>query len=281
MNSKIFTLTTLFLFFIIKISAQNANAPIDNIVDINFSVTDGINGQYFAITSEGEHFLPSGSDFIFRINLDNSSEEDTVSYFGIQYTLTKLLADGTPGQVLRGITAPVLIPPVKKKKSRVDIRLEEYPFPIPEKHILLNIKYEVKMNLVKYHSREDYLDEETLNYDILPAINFDLNASLYTTAFENSLNSFSISAYPNPSTNFVTFDYTSEAIEHAILQQRLLDVTIFNDKGIKVSQHSLTSASAKANSISYNLDTSHLPKGRYYFQLLHGGKTQVKTILKK
>lgn len=281
MKLKTFTLTALFLFFLIKINAQNPYASTDNIVDINFLVTDGINGQNYEITSENEHYVPSGSNFIFRINLDNSSIEDSVNYFGIQYTLTKLLSDGTPGEILRGITAPVLIPPVKKKKAREGIRPEEYPFLIHGKHTLLNIRYEVKMNLVKYRSRYDYLNE-TNGYDrLLPGITFYLNASFSTAAFENSSDSFSVLTYPNPSTNFVTFDYTHEATANAVLQQRPLDVTIFNDKGIKVSQYSLANSSTKTNRVSYSLNISHLPKGRYYFQLLHEGKTQIKTILKK
>jgi len=281
MNSKIFTLTTLLFLFIIKVSAQIPYAPIDNIADVDFLVTDGINGQHFVITSENEYYLPNDTNIIFRINLDNSSQENTIGYFGIQYKLTKLLADGSPGEIIRGITTPVLIPPVKKKKTISGLRPEEYPFLIHGEHILLNTKYKVEMNLVKYRSRYDYLNE-TNGYDaLLPAISFNLNVILGNAISENSSNSFFISAYPNPSTDHVTIEHVNAATKNSTSHNTPLEVIIFNDKGRKVSNHSLTNLGKKKNKTSYNLDTTHLPKGMYFFQIRHEKGTFIKTIIKK
>ncbi|WP_298509354.1 T9SS type A sorting domain-containing protein [uncultured Kordia sp.] len=285
MNLKLFTLTALFLFFVVKVSAQTADPvvpiPIDNIIDIDFSVTDGINGQHYAITTAAEHAVRSGDNFIFKINLNHNSQDSTVHYFGIQYTLERLFADGTR-EIIRGITAPVLIPPVKKKNGNFevrihDIRAEAYPFLIHGTHTLQNIRYEIKMNLVKYDSRADYINE-TNNYTrIEPAINFILDASNFPIPGDV----VSLRTYPNPSIDHVIIEQTTIATENTIAQNSPLEVVIFNDKGIKMNQLSLAHNSKKANSTLYTVDVSHLQKGMYFFQFSQGNNTQVKTVIKK
>ncbi len=83
-------------------------------------------------------------------------------------------------------------------------------------------------------------------------------------------------AYPNPSIDHLTIEYINTTNENAPLE-----VVIFNDKGVQVSQHTLINSSIETNSSIYNLDTSHLQNGTYYVQLSLGGKTQVKTIIKE
>ncbi|MBC8755181.1 T9SS type A sorting domain-containing protein [Kordia sp. YSTF-M3] len=273
MKLKIFTLSTLFLFFSIKTTAQLTHAPSTNIVDITFLISDHHDELTFELTHKNEYLISSELDLVFRINLDYQSVQEMVGYFGLQYKIYKLSPDGFR-QLIRGVTVPVVIPPVRKNRTRVSSESEEYPFNIYDAIVLEPTNYDVKMNLVKFHTRADYLANND-NYTMYPRISFPLVhvADLLTNRNAPDSSS-SLITYPNPSINEVIIDYANTT------QNLPVEVVIFNDKGIKVSAHTLIGVSGNSRTL-YQLNVSHVPKGMYFYQIKRGDKTEVKTIIKK
>ncbi|WP_298509361.1 T9SS type A sorting domain-containing protein [uncultured Kordia sp.] len=280
MKLKLFVFTTLLaFFFILKTTAQNSTAPADNdFIDINLKVTDGSQNQDFKISTESKHSLPNKTNIAFKIHLDYLSTEDTTSYLGIQYEIFERLVDGSVGGTLKGLTAPVLIPPVRKKKSRVENKDKSFPFSIIDTtQIAANMRYKIVMNIAKFDSQDDYEDHKNnnnnTNYEIISLISFDINT--YTANAERD--PFLVTISPNPVTDYITIQHTKTSIEKSLLPKVTLEVRIFNDKGVKVSEYSLTDT----ENAPYTLDISQLQKGVYHCQLSNGTETQVKTIVKQ
>ncbi|WP_298509351.1 T9SS type A sorting domain-containing protein [uncultured Kordia sp.] len=296
MNSKLFTLTALFLFFIIKINAQNdiyptPDIPISNVLDFTLLVEDTANGQDFQLLTDDQYSVLPYNDLFFKIDLQYRSEIDNVTFYRLACSFDRppSFQDPNAPDHFFGITNPVLIPPVRKKKGGKFEQVDEilrplgtYPYLAKAEYVIRPTIYKVTVKLLEYANFTDYINNSP-HYTVGPTASFILFAqnSPNPTSERSTSDAFSVTTFPNPSTKFVTFKYTREASENTISAQLPLNVVIYNDKGIQVSQHTLTSAKTKINSIYYNLDTSHLQKGSYYFQLLHRGKTQVKTIVKQ
>ncbi|WP_298509365.1 T9SS type A sorting domain-containing protein [uncultured Kordia sp.] len=279
MNLKFFTLTTLFFFFIVKTNAQTSTTAQYNKIGITLSVEDSISGgQSFKLTAQDEYLIFPYRSTFFEIDLEYQSTEDIVSYFGIQYKLCKM-NEGIIGEIVRGVTVPVLIPPVRKKKSGFEagarIGGRQYPHKIYTRYVTEYTDYFARIILVKYDSRQDYLDE-TNNFQEIDTVEFDLIRHTNDNLLLNSPESFTVTTHPNPITNQITI-----TTQNAPSPQAPMEVVIFNNKGIKVSNHTLVVFETTENSISYNLDTTHLPKGVYYYKFKQGTKTLVKTIIKE
>lgn len=285
MNLKIFTLSILFLFYIGNTSAQNSSpAPVNDISDIVLRVEDVGNKQKFTLETDSIQYFTPGNGYRFRIFLDYQSEANNITYFKLQYSFAVIHSDGSidDTEPLQGITAPVIIPPVKKNttiNSFSSISSGAYPHSIQSLVPLFPRNYMVTIKLFRYHERQSYMTGNN-NYNT-EDIDIEYTLKPYSNPAPLGRSSFNIITYPNPSTNHIVFEYPNTSDKSTISKQFPIGVTIFNDKGVKISQHSLTNTSSKANSISYSLNTSHLQKGRYYFQLSYEGKTQVKTILKE
>jgi len=289
MNSKIFTLTSLFLFFILKINAQSVDIPISNELNFNLLVEDTSGGQEFSLHTEPIYYVLPYNDLFFNLELNFLSEVDNTTFFRFRCDFRSSNLGDPINPAFLGITNPVLIPPVRKKKERSSqfrpdryTYLGKYPYKVEADHLIRPFIYRVTVELLKYESFLDYIDGNQ-NYTAGPTATFILYAQNNPTGASESstTNSLSVIAFPNPSVNSVTFEYANEATANTISKKLPLGVTIFNDKGIEVNKYILTSTSTKTNSVSYNLDTSQLPKGTYYFQLSRGSKTQVKTIIKE
>lgn len=297
MNSRIFTLTTLFLFFVIKINAQTepvptSGFPISNELKFTLLVEDIANEQEFKLITDDIYYVLPHNTLFFNIDLNYLSEVNIVTFYRLRCHFNfPNLGTPPPDPSFFGITNPVIIPPIRKKKGEIiDPQstnqpyrpLGFYPYRLEAEYTIRPTTYSVTVELLKYDNFQDYINNAP-NFTLGPTATFILNAqnSLNPAMGRNATDTFSVLTFPNPSTNYVTFEYTGEATKNVVSQQLPLGVTIFNSKGVQVSQHSLTGTSKKTNSLSYTLDTSHLQKGTYYFQLSHGSKTQVKTIIKE
>ncbi|MGH1386162.1 T9SS type A sorting domain-containing protein [Kordia sp.] len=179
---------------------------------------------------------------------------------------------------------PVIIPPIKKDSVAASLEsyhANNYPHIITTNYTPSETNYMVQIDLVKYDNEHDYINDFD-NYTTGPSLTIHLTTSTNSSfSPEDSTDSFSVTTHPNPSTNHIVFEYPNTSDRNSISKQLPLDVIIFNNKGVKMNQYSLTSTSSKTNNISYNLNISHLQKGRYYFQLSREGKTQVKIIQKE
>lgn len=294
MNSRIFTLTTLLLFFVVKISAQTpvvptSNIPISNQLDFTILVEGERGQQQISLLADDMYYVLPHNDLFFNLELAYLPDSDNVTFFRLRCDFSPSGFGEPIDPAFFGITNPVIIPPVRKKnggsvepQSFTDRPIGIYPYKVKAEYVIRPTIYRATVELLKYETFADYINNSP-NFTIGPTATFIIHAQNTPTPVMESTttNSFSVLTFPNPSTNHVTFEYTREATENAISQQLPFGVTIFNDKGVQLSQHTLTSTNVKPNSTSYNLDTSHLQKGTYYFQLSHGSKTQVKTIIKE
>jgi len=276
MKLKFYTLTTFCLFFMLKVNAQITDpvSSISNEIDLKLLVKDSPHGQTFSLQSEKYHdVFHEINSITYNISLDYQSSQQITSYFGLKCHFDKInnVDPIAPADPILTATAPVIIPPIKKKKREVRGYSETYPHLAKIIYRLHSENYKVTIELLKYNTFEDYIAKND---------NYIVNTSkvIYLDARHNisSNSELSAIAHPNPSINYLTIELTQSMIGNIPLE-----VLIFNDRGIKVSQHTLTKASTPTNSALYNLDTSQLQKGTYYVQLSHGGKTQVKTIIKE
>ncbi len=277
MKMKIYTLTALCLFFFTKISAQNVDAvsSVGNQIDLTLLVKDGLYGQVFDLLAEDNHNVFHQQDMItYNISLNYQSTESTTSYFRLkcefevlQYT-SPVIPDDFP---FLGVTAPVIIPPVKKKKGETIRPLGTYPYLAEVPYRIHPRNYKVTIELLKYHTFDDYIANND-NYIVSSTKVIYLNANHDMPSASEVL----MTTYPNPSIGHLTIEYTNTATENIPL-----NVAIFNNKGVQISQHTLINSSTETNNSLYNLDTSHLQNGTYYVQLSRGGKTQVKIIIKE
>lgn len=270
MKLKIYTLTTLCLLFIVKISAQSiySTSSINNQIDLTLLVEDGPSRQEFSLLAEDYHDVFHEVDFItYNIRLDYQAGQNITSYFRLRCHFEELASI----EPLMTATSPVIIPPVKKKKREARKPTGDYPHLAKIIYRLHRRVYEVTIELLKYKTFDDY-NLGTDNYIVSTSKVIYVDARHDIPSNRNA----SIITYPNPSVDYLTIQFTDDITEHTPLE-----VVIFNHKGVKMSQHTLVNSGTKTNSTSYNLDTSHLQKGTYYFQLSHGGKTQIKTIVKE
>ncbi|WP_298417420.1 T9SS type A sorting domain-containing protein [uncultured Kordia sp.] len=278
MNLKTYTLTTLCLFFLLKINAQNIDpvSSIDNEIDLTLLVEDGLQEQTFSLLADDYHNVFHAQDMItYKINLKYQSTAATTTYFRLKCTFEEVFyaSPGLPASFLfRGTTAPVIIPPVKKKKRDNRRPIGIYPYAAEIIYRIHPKNYRVTIELLKYDNIDDYL-EGNENYTVN-----ERSKVIYLNATHDmpSQRALSATAFPNPSTDYLIIEHTTNTTNNSPLE-----VIIFNDKGVKVSQHTVTNSDIEATKASYNLDTSHLQNGTYYVQLSYEGKTQVKTIIKK
>lgn len=276
MKMKIYTLATLCLFFFTKISAQNVDAvsSIDNEIDLTLLVEDAPLGQEFRLLAEDYHDVFHEIDYInYNISLNYKSTQNVTSYFALRCHFEEILFVNPTNtdDPLKTATAPVIIPPVKKKKKEPRQVSEGYPHLAKIIYRIHPRVYQVKIELLKYKTYDDYILEND-NYTVRTTKLISINAKHDIP----SNSEVSMVTYPNPSIDHLTIELINTTTENLPLE-----VVIFNDKGVQVSQHTLVNSSTETNSSLYNLDTSHLQNGTYYVQLSHGGKTQVKTIIKE
>lgn len=277
MKMKIYTLTALCLFFFTKISAQNVDAvsSVGNQIDLTLLVKDGLYGQVFDLLAEDNHNVFHQQDMItYNISLNYQSTESTTSYFRLkcefevlQYT-SPVIPDDFP---FLGVTAPVIIPPVKKKKGENIRPIGTYPYLAEVPYRIHPRNYKVTIELLKYHTFDDYMANNN-NYIVSTTKVIYLNANHDMP----SASEVSMVTYPNPSIGLLTIEYANTTTENTSL-----NVVIFTNKGVQISQHTLIDSRTETNNSLYNLDTSHLQNGTYYIQLSREGKTQVKTIIKE
>lgn len=278
MKFKIYTLTTLCLFFMTRTTAQGISSPseIRNQIDLTLLVEDGPSRQEFRLQAEDNHDVYHEIDMInYYISLAYQSSEDTTSYFALRCTFETLTdADGIPlVQPLMTATAPVIIPPVKKKKSEIQRAKLDYPYIATIPYRIHPRRYKVTIELLKFETYEDYIAVNN-NHTVSATKIIYLDATHRISSERTAI----VTTYPNPTLDHLTITYTSE---NAVPSTARTEVTIYNDKGIQVSQHSLVNTSTDIHKPSYTLDTSHLQRGTYYVQIMSEGKTQTKTILKE
>ncbi|PTX60198.1 putative secreted protein (Por secretion system target) [Kordia periserrulae] len=277
MNLKHFTRTTLLLFFCLSTTAQVTNAIAENVADLTFSILDDVQNIRYELTPNSQSYtMNHGLPIAFRIDINYEAEIDFAGYFGIQYIIYKIAPNGFDTIIIRGVTVPVLIPPARKNKSRDTFKaIEEYPFKIFEETILGEANYEIKMNLVKYDSQEDY-NRNNYNFQTFPSFGFIINTISDEPVARNG-NTFSV--YPNPSAHQLIFEFPT-IIETSKKAKLLpIEVALFDDNGNELSQHELK-ATLHNNKAQYVLDIKQLQKGRYFYQLKRGGKTYTKPFLK-
>ena len=270
-------LTTLCLFFIVKINAQSTSSTssVKNQIDLTLIVKDSSSGQEFSLHAQNYHDVFHQIDTItYNISLDYKSDLDITSYFRIKCVFLRIPSATDPvgfaDYPMLGATAPVIIPPVKKKKREAR-KPFKYPYLAKVTYPIRPTNYEVAIKLLKYESYEDYIAASN-NYIVKSTKTIYINAAHNLPSSRNA----SMVAYPNPSMDYLIIKHTNTSVKNTPLE-----VIIFNDKGVQVSQHTLVNSSIETNSSSYNLDTSQLQNGTYYVQLSHEGKTQVKTIIKE
>lgn len=277
MNLKHFTRTALLLFFCLNTTAQVTNTTVENTADIRFLIADDIQDiQYVLSPGKSSYAMNSGIPITFKISLDYRSELDFAGYFGIQYIIYKIAPNGFDRTFVKGVTVPVLIPPARKTKTRNTVKaLEEYPFKILDDTALDDADYEIKMNLVKYDSQQDY-NSNNYNFIPFPPFTFIIRTVTFDQAARHG-NMFR--TYPNPSANQLIFQFPT-IIETSKKAKLLpIEVTLLDDNGNELSQHTLN-AKLENKKAQYVLDISQLQKGRYFYQLKRGGKSYTKPFLK-
>ncbi|WP_430411243.1 T9SS type A sorting domain-containing protein [Kordia sp.] len=283
MKLKIYTLTTFCLFFMIKINAQDmySFAEVENQIDLTLTIEDGPSGQTFELLTEDNHNIDYRHDFInYNISLEYKSDLHSDGFFWLSCYFLPIGSNApiTLPDPLLGATAPVIIPPVRKKKGEVSklFSSNDYPHVAKVVYYMRPTVYQVTIELLRYKTRQDYLEGNEDNSVHFKKIIF-VNAAHPAPSGRNA----AVTTYPNPSVNYLTIEFTENGTENPSAPTMPLQVAIFNDKGLKVSEHSLTNFTKNANKTRYNLDTSNLPKGMYFCTIQQGTFTQVKTIIKE
>lgn len=283
MNSKFLTLSALLLFFTITINAQNQHNEqhqhhaSSNLINFSLLVNDASNAQGFQLIAEDEQLISRNGRVNFNMKLDYESAIDTVTYFRLGYRFFSI-HNGMIGDLQFGVTAPVIIPPVRKKNKSLQ-RNFNYPFRFKSDFIPVDGSYFVTIDLVKYETREDYLNDTGVKIPG-PSITFKL-ITVNTQGSEGRSN-FSVKTYPNPSTHEVIIEYLNTSSNDIPSKNTPLELVIFNNKGIKVSNHVLEPFLQEGSkSALYYLDVTHLFKGVYYCKLKHGKDVFTKTIVKE
>ncbi|WP_298509357.1 T9SS type A sorting domain-containing protein [uncultured Kordia sp.] len=279
MNSRIFTLIPVFvLFCIAKAFTQNTHANASpstvNIINMTLLAEDSTKGLEFKFQTDDVYYATPDASIKLLIELDYQSQLKDTSFLGIRYAF-KEKDNSLPSGLTHGITAPVLIPPVRKKRPNEYRPSGEpnYPFSIDTNLHLATKTYTATITLYKYRDIDDYISNG--NSKEIAEYTFDIIVSSQNStplASRNLENSMLVKTYPNPSADHIIIEQMNTTAANTPLE-----VVIFNDKGIKVRQYRLTST----NNAPYNLNISHLQKGMYFLQLSQGNKTQVKTIVKK
>ena len=280
MNLKIFTLTTLFLFFIGNTSAQTViQSPADDISNMTLLVEDISNRQTFTLNTEAIHHFTPGNDYGFRVLLDFQSETRNVTYFRLGYTFAVLKPDGTidHSEPFMGVTAPVIIPPVKRNIINNYRPIGLYPYFIHNTVPLFPQNYRVTITLYRYQNLQDYL-EGNENYTEGSSTQYTLKPFSGSTSAGRSA---TVTTYPNPSTNYVSIEYTPTASSTIPSKQNPIQVNIFTKQGIKVKSYNAINSSTKNGNALYTINTSQLPKGMYFFEIINGKNTQIKTVIKE
>ncbi|MEM6720767.1 MAG: T9SS type A sorting domain-containing protein [Bacteroidota bacterium] len=293
MNLQSIKSTFLLLLFVgIGIaSAQMHSSSSVNIINLDLIISDRLNGeQGVTLTSAPEIDVYAGHTIGFNINLKYQSSLANTRYFWFGYSkpikdarlsLTNQQAIDIP--VDDGITAPIIIPPVRKKKVSKDILTSIYPFKVKSDIIPTQIgqRFRVIVVLDEYDNAKDYLLGENGKPSAV-VHSFYINV-LSGAAFtqESTPIEFSMSTYPNPSIDHLTIQHTYTTPLSAPIQPTPIKVIIYNDQGIFISEHTVASTTTNVNSTLYRIDTTHLVAGTYYFKLIHDGKITVKTVIKQ
>ncbi|WP_046758878.1 T9SS type A sorting domain-containing protein [Kordia jejudonensis] len=278
MNLKSYTLTALCLFFMLKINAQATDYSPDvmNKIDLTLLVEDSVSGQKFSLLADDFHYVQILHFVNYNVRLNYQSQEDTTHYFRIRCIFEDVTLSSPShttslvDPLMLGATAPVIIPPVKKKKKRQVVDSEPiYPYLAKIIYRMYPKRYRVTIELLQYETEQDYLDNTGTT---------EVKATkvIFLDTLRHSSDRSSIVAYPNPTVDYLYIRQTDLAAVNEPLQ-----IVIYSDKGAKMSQHTLTNKSTTPTEALYDVNTSHLPNGTYYVHLTHGGKTEVKTIIKK
>ena len=282
MNLKIFTLSTLFLCLIGNLNAQNPSRSVENTADIILSVRDVEDNQEFTLETDNLQYFTIGNEYSFRIILNYESEILTTTYYRLQYHFATLNLDGSINQSipLRGTTAPVIIPPVKKSFANEYRPIGiEYPYVVHSVVPLFPVNYSVTVSLCRYNNIHDYLANINGDCSRGPEVTYTLRGQRASAATHE----YNVSTYPNPSTDHVTISYTdvNTSKNTVAIQPKPILLSIFNKNGRLINRKTITSYNVKNDEILYDVDISDLPKGMYFFEILHEKSKAVKTNLKE
>lgn len=282
MNLKIFTLSTLFLFFIGNLNAQNPSSSSENTAEIMLSVRDVEGNQEFTLETDDLQYFTIGNEYSFKILLNYESEILTTTYYRLQYHFATLNLDGSINQSipLRGTTAPVIIPPVKKSFANEYRPINiQYPYIVHSVVPLFPVNYSVTVSLCRYDNLHDYLGNINGDCSRGPEVTYILLGQRANVSTHES----HVNTYPNPSTDRVTISYTdiNTSKNTVAIRPKPIQLRIFNKNGRLISSKTITSYNVKNDELLYDVDISDLPKGMYFFEITHEKSKTVKTILKE
>jgi hypothetical protein len=277
MKSLFYIIAAFLLCFVSTTKAQINIIPIDLIVE------DDLQGaQQIKLGSNEEVNVHAEHDIYFTISLKHQSSLENVRYFRLAYLkYAQTNAATSEQQVIddpqHGITTPVLIPPVRKKKVQRSQNLFVYPYHFNSNMVPRGQRYEVTMFLVEYATFEDYIDNKNV-ISVLGEHSFYINV-LPDTALsnENSTEPFSISSYPNPMAQQFTVALRGKTTDPT----SPLTVTLFNEQGMQVREFNLTNFTRVGNDVLYRVPVATLSKGMYYCKMQQQNKVTMKTILKQ
>lgn len=284
MNSKFLTHLTFSLFFVVMLNAQTAPTPTENVVNLKLIVKDLANNQEFNLhTEEDTYYGLPYTDFFFLIELDNQSDSYETNYFRLKCIFNQISnSSAFPGEIL-GATAPVIIPPVKKKKTFAYSSqgyVSEYPFLAEIDYTIKPAEYLVTLKLLKYRNQQDYLDGNG-NFVIETIHTFHLITNHHPDPIttRSTLDTFKIKTYPNPTKDNIVIEHSN--ITNLSNSKTPLNLTIFNKEGNRIRSQKLVGTYTNNNGLQYRVHTSKLPKGIYFFEITKGKNTTVKKIIKE
>ncbi|MEM6687456.1 MAG: T9SS type A sorting domain-containing protein [Bacteroidota bacterium] len=290
MKLKCIKSTLMFLLFVGIAYSQINNVTPVNIIDLDLIVKDvGNNEQQTIISSEPVINVYAGHVVYFRLNLKYESSLPTTRYYWFGYDAPKNSIGQVPAGTHivdiptdNGITAPILIPPVRKKKINRGVT---YGYPVSIVSSIIPKENEQNFDVVvvmdEYENRKDYLQGINGKPSVV-VYGFTVNV-LPGDAFTPQIPAaeYLISTYPNPSRDHLTVQHTYTTPLGTPLQPTPLEVKIYDDQGNFVSQQTITSTDTNVYQTSYRIDTTQLVAGTYYFKLIHNGKATVKTVIKQ
>ncbi|WP_298417422.1 T9SS type A sorting domain-containing protein [uncultured Kordia sp.] len=289
MNSKIFTLSMMFLLCIGYTNAQGFNpaSTNENAIDVVIVVDNNSRAigtkKGFRLHASPDQIINQFSDFKLRINLEYLSSLFRDSYFRLAYNIG-ITANGIVGTPSHGTTAPVIIPPVKKKILSFEQGIVAgYPYLIPSTFPLTGAEYKVYITLIQYETEQDQQNDTGIK-TLGPEIEFTFKTSDYTSSpIDSTTGSGTVNllTYPNPSTDYITIELANITTNPISTQQQPIQLAIFNKNGGKVSSHTITRSGIKNKNALYTIATTNLPKDIYFFEITHGKSKTVKTIIKK
>ncbi|MBW1297690.1 T9SS type A sorting domain-containing protein [Aquimarina litoralis] len=268
----------LFLFCCV-VHSQDDTFVRGNKINLVLSVTDAPGDSTRDTIQKLEMIIPSSlelnkkRDIRLKVILDYRSNIDTVRYFRLSKTVIPLAPYGA--------SLPVIIPPIKKTgdDSETFNNTDTYPYIFETPFNFPLKEHRLHLSLREYDNVEDYLTDDlgtkgVIYQEKMIKISF-VNRQSKNTAIDIEETP---SLYPNPFDNQLTMEFLVS--DTSKVSNDNLTVSIFNNIGVRVMYRELKT-NAPREHIQYNLDTSILKKGIYYCQINNGGKTFLRTIIKK